>query len=112
MPRKDLITGLYELNYENSFYKDYIIKPGQRSQKRNKTRRETRLRTRRRVSRINENSVDNKENKEEIKQNNNENDNVIENKNEKNYDNDLKRLTINEGLETAETNQNDNIKEK
>ena len=112
MPRKDLITGLYELNYENSFYKDYIIKPGQRSQKRNKTRRETRLRTRRRVSRINENSVDNKENKEEIKQNNNENDNVIENKNEKNYDNDLKRLTINEGLETAETNQNDNNKEK
>ena len=42
MPHKDLVTGLYVPNYESPFYKDYIIKPGQRSQKRTKTRTRTR----------------------------------------------------------------------
>ena len=62
MPKKDLLTGLYIIDYENnSFYKDYIIKPGQRSQKRNKTRKQTRARRR---SQIKDNFIENKENEE------------------------------------------------
>ena len=64
MPKKDLITGLYVIDYENPFYKDYIIKPGQRNQKRSKTRKDTRARTKRRKSQIKENIIDIKENKE------------------------------------------------
>ena len=64
MPKKDLITGLYIIDYENAFYKDYIIKPGQRAQKRGKTRKETRAKTRKRGSQIKENIIDIKENKE------------------------------------------------
>ena len=65
MPKKDLITGLYIIDYENAFYKDYIIKPGQRAQKRGKTRKETRAKTRKRGSQIKENlTIDIKENKE------------------------------------------------
>ena len=64
MPKKDLITGLYVIDYENPFYKDYIIKPGQRNQKRSKTRKDTRAKTRRRKSQIKENIIDIKENKE------------------------------------------------
>ena len=33
MPPKDLVTGLYTPNYDSPFYKDYYIKPGQRSTK-------------------------------------------------------------------------------
>jgi hypothetical protein len=102
MPKKDLLTGLYIIDYENnSFYKDYIIKPGQRSQKRNKTRKQTRARRR---SQIKDNFIENKENeekKEEVNQTINDTNKTIESK-------DIKKETINEVQETAETNQNEN----
>ena len=102
MPKKDLLTGLYIIDYENnSFYKDYIIKPGQRSQKRNKTRKQTRARRR---SQIKDNFIENKENeekKEEVNKTINDINKTIESK-------DIKKETINEVQETAETNPNEN----
>ena len=102
MPKKDLLTGLYIIDYENnSFYKDYIIKPGQRSQKRNKTRKQTRARRR---SQIKDNFIENKENeekKEEVNKTINDTNKTIESK-------DIKKETINEVQETAETNPNEN----
>ena len=102
MPKKDLLTGLYIIDYENnSFYKDYIIKPGQRSQKRNKTRKQTRARRR---SQIKDNFIENKENeekKEEVNKTINDTNKSIESK-------DIKKEIINEVQETAETNPNEN----
>ena len=107
MPKKDLLTGLYIINYENPFYKDYIIKPNQRNQKRIRTRKERTI--------IKENATfNNLERKskkwEEIKQNISENNNIknIGNKNEKNEEKIIIGENINDILETAETHTNDN----
>ena len=100
IPKKDLITGLYEINYDNPFYKDYIIKPGQRAQRRGKTRKDTRFKTRRKENKVNESipgdDNENKEKNEEVKQNtinddNNNNNNNInkENQNEIKVENDI-----------------------
>ena len=99
MPPKDLVTGLYVPNYENPFYKDYIIKPGQRTQKRNKTRKEKITAVDTQSNKNNESIVD-KEKKDE-ENNNNEIDN--------NKDKEIKEENITEGIETAETHPNDNI---
>jgi len=106
MPKKDLLTGLYIIDYENnSFYKDYIIKPGQRAQRKNKTRKETRLKTRRRGSKMKQNFIDSKDN-EGIKEDTKE---YISVDKENSLDNrDAKKETTNEGIETAETNPNNN----
>ena len=97
IPKKDLITGLYEINYDNPFYKDYIIKPGQRAQRRGKTRKDTRFKTRRKENKVNESipgdDNENKEKNEEVKQNtiNDDNNNNInkENQNEIKVENDI-----------------------
>ena len=119
MPSKDLVTGLYVPNYDSPFYKDYIIKTEPRAQRRGKTRREKTM-----VKKINESANENKEKKdEEIKtieeekindaDNANNATNVDNNEQIKNEENilNLKEENNNEGLETAETHQNEN-KEK
>ena len=72
MPPKDLVTGLYTPNYDSPFYKDYYIKPGQRSTKPIRIKKE---KVNKNVT-SNENTGDNKENnekkEEEKKEDNNE----------------------------------------
>ena len=104
MPPKDLVTGLYIPNYDSPFYKDYIIKPGQRCPKPIRIKKE---KVNKNVTN-NENAGDNNENKEkkdeEAKKDNNEgnnNDEKIEKKDENN----------NEPVETNETHANENTKE-
>ena len=104
MPPKDLVTGLYIPNYDSPFYKDYIIKPGQRCPKPIRIKKE---KVNKNVTN-NENAGDNNENKEkkdeEAKKDNNEgnnNDEKIEKKEENN----------NEPVETTETHANENTKE-
>ena len=115
MPSKDLVTGLYVINYENPFYKDYIIKTDIRSQRRGKTKRGTR-RERTLARKSIENNIEKKEDEEikkieEEKVENEENIiNLDENNNNENIknENDLKEENTIEGIETAETHQNEN----
>ena len=125
MPHKDLVTGLYVPNYESPFYKDHIIKPGQRSQKRTKTRTRTRKQSISaavdNIEKSGENIEDNdqtKEKKEEEINKEENKDNTIEEKNENKEENmeennekkeeeDKKDEIANEGLETAETHPNE-----
>ena len=128
MPHKDLVTGLYVPNYESPFYKDYIIKPGQRSQKRTKTRTRTRKQSISaavdNIEKSGENIEDNdqtKEKKEEEINKEENKDDTIEEKNENKEENmeenndkkeeDKKDEIANEGLETAETHPNEDKKE-
>ena len=105
MPPKDIVTGLYNPNYESPFYKDYIIKPGQGVQKKTKAKKEKIV------------AIDNKDNKNEenigvnddnIKKEEENKENIIADKDKKDEGNDLKEENINEGLETAETHPNEN----
>ena len=128
MPHKDLVTGLYVPNYESPFYKDYIIKPGQRSQKRTKTRTTTRKQsisaavdnTEKTGENIEDNDQTKEKKEEEINKEENKDNTIeekIENKEEnmgENYDKkeeDKKDEIANEGLETAETHPNEDKKE-
>ena len=128
MPHKDLVTGLYVPNYESPFYKDYIIKPGQRSQKRTKTRTRTRKQsinaavdnTEKTGENIEDNDQTKEKKEEEINKEENKDD-TIEEKNENKEENmeenndkkeeDKKDEIANEGLETAETHPNEDKKE-
>ena len=99
MPLKDLITGLYTPNYENTFYLGYVIKPGVKkgnmrgrasiSLNQNETflgRRSTRLRSNDIINILAKNETnDNKEEKpKEINEEKNLNLNKIEEVQEKN----------------------------
>ena len=121
MPQKDLVTGLYVINYESPFYKDYIIKPGARTQKKTKTRKINITAVDNKSNNENNENVnaeENKENKEEEKkeENNEEENNEGENKDEKKEENEennnINAETVNEGLETAETHPNENKEEE
>ena len=103
MPPKDLVTGLYVPNYESPFYKDYIIKPGKRAQRRNKTRKDTITAVYTQSNKNNESVIDKEKKDEEIKKND-DNNNEIDNNKEK----EIKEENITEGIETAETRPNDN----
>ena len=125
MPQKDLVTGLYVPNYDSPFYKDYIIKPGQRRQKPTITMRIKKEKTSIdakdiKPNEINENVNDVKDKKDDVENlqlnnekdndnNVNENDNIGENKKEK--ENEIIESAPNEGLETAETHPNENKNE-
>ena len=105
MPPKDIVTGLYNPNYESPFYKDYIIKPGQGVQKKTKAKKEKIVAIDNKDNKNEENIGDNNDN---IKKEEENKENIIADKDKKDEGNDLKEENINEGLETAETHPNEN----